>query len=480
MTLFNFILFYKLRQNYNENNQIFHLQLKQKDFNINSKHVTQNFIFDIFNNIILSKVNTDRDKVSSNILTTEIGKNKLISRNYLQKLINEYFQETIFLSSANALSNKYVNKLRTSGLSIHKTNQHKSFIHKFSKSLLSGKINVTMNELNTSTYMQKNNVYIKYKWVKFLNFKTLFLLNSKNGIFNFFTKTTSQLINFSLPFFIVINNNKEIIISESTDQLSKNSFLYTLHSYLIGNDKSIKKTYTGLLFTNPQDALEYKEYIVTKYYNSTRSNTIEVVPANMILYYKLMFLRNNNIEFRLVPDLTEISNLIYKYKKYRNLSFCSSQNYSRYSFQGQPVYFIRPFYAKNKYSKQIEQLNYTYSLNSNESSVESQVVFLNYNTLVSAWKNFKKDNVNYDLPSVPEVSISNLETFFKEANYKKNYNTIIFLPSLQTYRFIKEHFNIKSQHAQGIQRWMIHKSLYLKTLCYRVFWSLTSRQPINW
>nr|YP_010618663.1 hypothetical protein orf480 [Rhodomelopsis africana]WAX02676.1 hypothetical protein orf480 [Rhodomelopsis africana] len=480
MILFNFILFYKLGQDYIENNQFCHSQFKKESRNISNQYLNRQFNF---NNIMISKTDGTNQKVFYGLFSKEMKNNKLLSRNLWQKLINRYLQETIFLSSANTLSSSYIIKLKASGLSVYKSNEYKDFLYRFSKDLIDGKIDVTVNKLNSMNNivsLQKNNISLKYKWCKLFNFNSFTFFRYNQDLFNIFISKTSKLFNFSLPLFIVINNNKEIIVSESTDQLSKFRTFFNIYSYFIKSNKYHKKLYTGLLFVNPQDAMEYRDYIKTTFLKSSLSNNIQVVPANIELYYKLMRLKNSNTEFRLIPDLTEISNLIYKYKKYKNISFHINQKYSHNSFQGQPIYFIKPLYVKKKLSNYTKKLDYLYILKKDRINFKYHAAFLNYRTLMGAWKKFKQENLDYNLPYIPEVSVSNFESFIQEKNYKKNYSNIIFLPSLQTYSFIHQYANTSLKHQQGLKYWLLNKSVSLRTLIFRVCWSLTSRQPTNW
>nr|YP_010850794.1 hypothetical protein Ycf80 [Lophurella mutabilis]WGH13511.1 hypothetical protein Ycf80 [Lophurella mutabilis] len=478
MILFNFILLYKLGQNHIKTQEFCQQQFKYESRDIINQHSK---IF--FHNVFISKTNFDNKEVSYNLFAKEIENKNLLFRNFWQKLINKFLQETIFLSSSNAISNDYILKLKTSGLSVYENNEYKNFLYKFSKDLLNGKVNVVTNDVNNSTTLipiKKDDIYLKYKWLKSLNFKNFIFSNLKQDVGDIFRNSTSKLFNFSLPLFVVINDNQEIVVSESVDQLSKSRFFLNRFSYFINSNKQSKNLYIGLLFVNPQDATEYKNYITANCYNSILSSKINVVPANMQLYYKLMMLRNKNIEFRLIPDLREISDLISKYKKYTNVSFNIKQKYSNNSFQGQPIYLIKSIYVKKKYSNYVKKLEYLYSFKKDQMNMQYKAAFLNYKTLIGAWKKFKQDNCDYDLPSVPDVSVSNFEAFIQEKNYKKNHSNTIFLPSLQTYDFIQKYSHISLEHTSGLKFWLLNKSVFLKTFVIRVFWSLTSRQPTNW
>nr|YP_009398016.1 hypothetical protein [Gredgaria maugeana]ARW67202.1 hypothetical protein [Gredgaria maugeana] len=483
MILFNFILFYKLGQIYFKIDNFCQSQLKKENRNISNEYLNQNSKLNICNNIFISDMDIHDTKRSYNQFTEEIEDKNLLSRNFWQKLINKYLQETIFLSSVNTVSSSYILKLKASGLSIYTNNEYKNFLYKFSKDLLRGKVNVVSNNIdNEITFIpvQKGNIYLKYKWSKFCNFKNFNFSSFRQYLYSIFRSITIKSYNSSLPLFVIVNNNNEIVVSESTDQLSKNRIILNKLSYFIQSNKHNKSLYLGLLFVNPRDAIEYRDYIRANSYNSTLSNNINVVAANTQLYYNLMMLRNKNTEFRLIPDLTEISNLIYKYKKYKNVSFNINQKYSNNSFQGQPIYTIRSIYVKKRFSNYVKKLEYLYSFKKNQTSLKQKVSFLNYNTLIGAWKKFKQENCDYDLPPKPEISVSNFEAYIQNQIYEKNYSDIIFLPSLQTYNFIQRYSQISLERTQGFKYWLLNKSVSLKISVFKVFWSLTSRQPTNW
>ena len=105
--------------------------------------------------------------------------------------------------------------------------------------------------------------------------------------------------------------------------------------------------------------------------------------------------------------------------------------------------------------------------------------FLNYDTAHSAWKKFREENNNTKLPKDPQISVSNVELFINNCAKEKEISKIIFLPSLETYKFIKEYLVLNFKNQYNFSHWLSNKSLVMKTICYRIFWSLASRQPNN-
>nr|YP_009392650.1 hypothetical protein [Bostrychia tenella]ARW61212.1 hypothetical protein [Bostrychia tenella] len=447
-------------------------------------HRLTNFKLNNSSILIISNANSFVNK-SANQLLKISNYNNFTSRNFWQKFINKYWQETIFISASNNISEKYINKLKSSGLSVYKGNDYKNFLFRFSQDLLDGKILVSTKDVknqNVNLLINKENTYIKYKWTKFLNFEALKLSKT---IFQDYIDINNKNIKYeTLPLFALINHNYQIIMSESPDKLFRSkscvSLFLKFFNDLFLKSSTSQKVYTGLLFVNPEDALEYKQHIQHNYTNSTRINYIESVTTNINLYYKLLNSCISNSEFRLIPDLKEVSDLIYKYRKYKHLSFDSNQKYGSNYFQGQPIYLIKPVVVRNKNTNQKEALEYSYSFPSKNSSVPCQAVFLNYKTAIKAWDKFKKRYIHYNLPLKPDLYVSNLESFIKGSYYNNANNQIVFIPSFQTYKFIKNFMELKDESYRTINQIILDKSFSVKIFLSRVIWSLTSRKPVNW
>lgn len=412
--------------------------------------------------------------------------NTFISRNFWQKFVNKYWQETIFISTSNYLSEKYINKLKSSGLSVYKGNDYKNFLLRFSQDLLDRKILVSIqnkNHKDISLLVNKNSTYVRYKWFKFINLDAIPLSFNKESLQNRVNIDNKRLKCNTLPLFTIINSKDQILMSESSNKLFINKSFVGLLSKWFSNLFRIEcpqKIYTGLLFVSPEDALEYKQYIQHQYSKSTRATSVQSAITNLDLYYQLLNSSVNSSEFRLIPDLREVSELIYRYRNYKHLSFDSSQKYGSNYFQGQPIYLIKPFTVKNKNTNQKQTVDYSHFFYKKNFQNKYQVVFLNYQTAIKAWNKFRQKHSYYDLPLKPELYVSNLELFVKKSCYQKTDDQIIFIPSFQAYKFVKESMQLKIKSHASMKQILLNKSLYLKTLLSKILWSLTSRQPINW
>nr|YP_010198370.1 hypothetical protein LK148_pgp140 [Gracilaria pachydermatica]UAD86786.1 hypothetical protein [Gracilaria pachydermatica] len=410
----------------------------------------------------------------------------LVSRPFVGKLINKYWQEKIFLSVSGTYSEKYTNQLKLEGILIYK-NEQKKFLLDFSRALLSGRIETCLNfgKVNSS-----NNQYISYIWKKGFNFPL-----PKNWIFSLFNQDSvslnkneltfiNHLQNQPLPLFTITNNLNQIILADSSEKNTGNlNVVDKIYKWYCGKFMTNYRElplYYGLFFVHPTDAIEYANYIKSQHNTSNKTNQFTLFSSNLSTYYKLNRINIKNLQFRLIPDLEEISRLLYRYKHYRNLKFYKYQKYSKSFFQGQPIYMIEPFFAYNRKTNKMQLLNYYYKPNIDDNIIEYRAIFTNYETMLRAWCQFRRTKTDYKIPSKPKVFVYNLEDFIRTHEYNHEIKTrnILFIPSKKSYNFIKHYRFVKNKNK--IQRIFSNKFLGFKILSQRIIWSLTSRQPIYW
>nr|YP_010986222.1 hypothetical protein UYL67_pgp198 [Pachymeniopsis lanceolata]WOL37140.1 hypothetical protein [Pachymeniopsis lanceolata] len=436
-------------------------------------------------------VNNSANGIANHYTTAKAFANrKLIHPTLINKLINKYWQETIFLSTVNPLSDNYINQLKSAGVAMYQ-NEYKKFLLDFSKALTTRRIEVYLDDSSISANLKNRPTYIKYIWRKGLNFslpdnplKHFFNakhLHNSNTNKSFLLK---KIRSNDFPIFTIINGSNQIIMAEFPEKmLDDNNFLDKLHRWYYDCflwTKNNQPLYEGLFFMNPEDAIEYKYHIQQKYPQSSKQNVLNIFASKLDLYYKLTTTSVPKIRFRLIPDLTELGELIFKYRKYRHVSFHKQQKYSSNYFQGQPIYIIQPILAFNKKTKKNMPINYRYSLHEDESQITYDAIFMNYKTTLIAWQKFREENKDYTLPSYPKLLVYNLEDFIKACESNKEiYNkNILFVPSKESYDFVKQYYNNPSQ-IHMLQKFS-STLLYFKVLSKRMLWSLTSRQPMNW
>nr|YP_009510812.1 hypothetical protein [Gracilaria gracilis]AXI96485.1 hypothetical protein [Gracilaria gracilis] len=412
----------------------------------------------------------------------------LVSRPFIGKLINKYWQERIFLSVPSMQSEKYIDQLKLEGILIYK-NEQKKFLLDFSRALLSGRIETSVNSKPITSSKNKS---ISYVWKKGFHFplptKSMFSFFETNSLP--LNKDESILLhklqNQPLPLFTIKNDLNQIILADSSEHHTGNlNFIDKIYQWYYSTfvtDHKPLPLYYGLFFIHPTDALEYANHINSRYNNSNSTNKLTLFSSHLYTYNKLKQMNVKNLQFRLIPDLQEISKLIYKYKYYRNLKFHKDQKYGKNFFQGQPIYIIEPFFAYSKKTNTTQLLNYYYNYKSNidKSMIQYKAIFTDYATLVKAWHAFKRCHKDYKIPSKPKVFVYNLEDLIRTHKYNHEIKTgnILFIPSKESYDFIKHYRFVKNQSK--IKRIFSNKFLGFKILSQRIIWSLTSRQPIHW
>lgn len=431
-------------------------------------------------------------KISNSLLYKSSNNNyKLISRNFFMELVNKFWRETIFLSVSDHSSDMYIEQLKSDGLSMY-SHDYKNFLSSFSKALINNRIHIKLDFIdNNDTGKSYNNTYTKYIWKKGFNFSWpvkdsyFFTLFKKKFLFSSNNKLVESLSLNKLPVFTVINNLNQIIISESSNEiLVSNSImerLYNIYSkYFLAQTISQIK-YQALFFISPNDAQEYRNYIIHKNSSVNNNNLVNLFVTRLDIYYQLMKMRVQSVDFRLIPDLEELGALISHYQYYKNIKCHQNQYFTNNIFQGQPIYFIQPVLAKNKTTGKVELINYNYY--NNENSIDSKskytAVFMNYKTTILAWQKFKQQMFNYQLPNKPNVMLYNLESFIKEheVSSDKPLKYALLVPSVESYFYLKKQINLNNK-LSIIQRCM-NKLSYLKIFSQRIIWSLTSKQPVN-
>lgn len=436
-------------------------------------------------------VNPSVNVITNHYTATQTFTNKkLIQPTFITKLLNKYWQETIFLSATNPLSDNYINQLKSTGVAMYQ-NEYKKFLLDFSRALTTRRIEVYLDDSKVSANEKSNPTYVKYIWRKGLNFSL-----PNNPLKNFLnvkdihtSKSQPSLLLHKIrsndfPLFTVINGSNQMIMAEFPEKMLNNkNVLDRLYRWYYDRflwTRNNQPLYEGLFFMNPEDAMEYKYHIQQKYTASSKQNILDVFASKLDLYYKLTRTSAPKIRFRLIPDLTELGELIFKYRKYRHVSFHKQQKYSKNYFQGQPIYMIQPLLAFNKKSQKNMLINYRYKLYENTSQISYEAIFMNYKTTLTAWQKFRKENTDYILPSCPKILVYNLEDFIKtcENNKEINNRNILFVPSKESYDFLKQYYNNQSQ-IRVLQKFS-STLLYFKVLGKRMLWSLTSRQPMNW
>jgi len=176
-----------------------------------------------------------------------LSKKNFIQPNILQNIFNTFWEQGVFLSKPNRISDKYI--LELNYLNIRKQqNFHKYLVSKFSRSLFDGSIRSSFDNSNAINY--NSNADIFYLWSKNLKLKQsyLFSLFQKNQFQNKIQQIQSSLsrkANFNhLPIFTVSNNLGQMIISELPEEFKSKQKLI---SY-VSDERNTQYLYHGWFF----------------------------------------------------------------------------------------------------------------------------------------------------------------------------------------------------------------------------------------
>lgn len=486
MSLFNFISLVSFSQPFSTNvklekpNIYYSCLLTTKNSRINVKalHVKSNF-YKKNNNyqLLLATESVYR--------FTKIGMNE---HNLFQKLINKYWQQTIFLSDSTALSKKYINNLSQKDTLMVK-NQNKKNLIDFSKALMSSRV-------NTQVFFDSENSFspcIQYIWRKGYNIPLSRLWNKwyyNNKKDNLFNKKQINFINIlkrnNFPLFVIANSFNQMVVTEPSEELVIPSNLIDTISkwyYDYCTDKYNSKIYEGWFFVNPYDAIEYKNYIESKYIRSSKQHGLNMITTGLDLYYRLSRQATSRMHFRLLPDLIEISKLV-KYKTYRkDLIFHPKQKYGKSYFQGQPIYLIQATNSLGSKKNNTGRIDYFYSISNNSLSKKYSPVFFSKEVALTAWSNFRKQMPLLKLPNRPILIVYNLEDFLKD--YENNIDIpfinkhLLLVPGKEGYQEINKNStmlinqNVLKRVYSYFYPYLLKGHLWTK----RAIWSLTSRQP---
>lgn len=441
--------------------------LSSKDFYNNIKDFNMDTLFPLNSPYKLNRFSSknpplayilkDIDCFSGN--KASLAMQKMKKKTLGSNLLDDVWSQDIFLSSNSKLVNKYTAQINS--LKVHKDqNSNKSLVLQFSKCLFNGSIQVT----STSNIERSKNSLdsIQYSWAKSLKLKyvqlnNLFNLNDKKQ--KHLSKNFQTRLNLNkLPLFVVSNHLGQMVISEPPTDLTiaKHFRSYSSKGDHYGN------TYYGFFFTSYKDAQEYMKHIKKAF--PLNSQGLKVFTCSFNTYYNSVNNFDNNICFKLIPDLIEISELIKKYRYHQHISFHEQQVASRNHFKGQPLYLI-------------QSGNSSVTANfPNMSSQSYNLLTLNYKEAVEVFHKFTNNQLIKKKKKL-NIVVYNLEDFI-QCQLKlehDNSSSFLILPSKSSYLFTKHNQVTQTPQLLSIDYLNILSSISLWSK--RIFWSLTSKQP---
>ena len=396
-----------------------------------------------------------------------LAKKKFVKQSQWKKTFNKLWHQTIFLSVPSKSYDKYVADL--SYINAYKSqNTGKHLIAEFSRSLLKGSVTSSLSKQSNSWPSRISS--IQHIWPK--NFKEkqrriveLLHSSSHSSYLEYVKEYLDDTTSFShFPLFTVSNYLDQMIISEPPGKLGNCKTV--LGQMSTSNSRSIM--YCGWFFTNFKDAREYMNSISRQY--NLKQNHLKIFACNFNTFYETIDKFGDKVNFKLIPDLEEVSNLTKTYRHYSNVSFHENQKYSSKYFQGQPLYMFK----LNSRDKEL-------TIGDNVPGLEYySPIFTSYQTARKFLNKKIDDSLSAKNKKMLDIVVYNLESLIKDEalNRRDRKHPFLLVPSESAYRFTKKYCLKKKLGSlqSSLSSCMFSVQLWSK----RILWSLTSRQPNGW
>nr|QUE28123.1 hypothetical protein [Sahlingia subintegra] len=237
----------------------------------------------------------------------------------------------------------------------------------------------------------------------------------------------------------------------------------------------------GFIFFNPEDAFEYITSVKEKSPRTAkRYAPLQVFPINLGLAYKWNRTSPPRSQFRFIPDVKEVGDLVYKYQYQKNITVHPSQVITKDEFQGVPIYIIEPINVQDEGKKIKIDLNYK----TNSKNKQTFMIFTSLDSLYNTWEKFCIKHSQLRLPKEPTVQVYNLEDYLIDCetlltNQCKNFRIV---PSQDAYNFTTNNGNKNNNsiisYYYNYKLMPVAKRLKLWSRYF--FWSLTTSSRPDW
>lgn len=417
-----------------------------------------------------------------------IDTNKISTKDRKKNLLEKYYQEKIIILKKQDSKDKLQKKIRNINLKNRIQSQPTKEKQKWTKKLEKAIVN---NKLEFYFDNNKSN-YVTAVWNKFLYFPKPNSWTIKQNKIAFPTTAQEKLIHElkSSPIFVVENIFNEIVAGESKNTFYKN-FIEKLEAkyynlFLLETKDELKEpSRMAFVFTNPQDAIELKEYLQEQFPYSAYEIKLSVKIMSLSEFYKLSRTATPMNQIRIIPDIKDLGNLLSEFRKKRHIKFHKKQVYGNNFFQGQPIYRLMPVKTNKKpINNQSGMLNYTPEHNIGFEN-EITYYFTDLQDAEKAWDNFYIRYNKLGISKKPTIEVYNLESLMSD--YEKNLdgtpNKIRIIPTKQAKTFIEEAYNSELNKEFSLKNYKILSRTQIEI--NRFLWGLTHRTapekyPAKW
>nr|YP_009541897.1 hypothetical protein [Neogoniolithon spectabile]AYR06106.1 hypothetical protein [Neogoniolithon spectabile] len=393
---------------------------------------------------------------------------KLVRKNLWRSILNNLWYQRLFLSKQNRLTGRYYDQNYDPYLSSSKA-QYKNIMSELS-TILKKSMVCTCSNPNTSRQVDSASLQVEYMWPRSLysnliNPARVYSERLRAYLLELSKRTNKNLSLDNIPLYVVSNNFGKMVVSEQPSYIKSN----VLPNFYRVNTQYMDQAW---FFVNFDDACEYMNSILDKSLVTKRQVALKIFTSNLGAFYSLAQKYRNQIVFRVIPDLNELSLLMTRYKYDRYLEFHPLQRYSKMSFQGQPVYIVKIYDDRN-------ERQYA-SMTSNRNDKELIPIFMSYNDARFEEKRWKTSDKVLGFKNRSKIVVYNLEKFLEnlEKTEEKEGLSYTIIPPRSSYLHLK---NLENQQL-SISPWWVDFTSGISSISLwfkRIAWSLTSKHPIN-
>ena len=407
----------------------------------------------------------DSQFTQSNLVN--ILNHKLSNYNNNVDIINNLWYQKLFISRFDKSNSQYYGQIYNLDFQEQKL-RYKTLISNFSQ-LLKNQPICSFEKFNTQNNNSVINYDIEYHWSSTFNkmilpIRNILFRHSLNDSYHLTQSIPNDLLYTDLPLYLVSNHLGQIMAAEMPN-ISNRYNSINLSKNNIATRSQI------WFFMNIQDAKEYLNSVVKEKSPSNKHEKLKIFNSNLETFYRLKNKYSNKAIFRIVPDLNDLGFLMTEYKNNKLLSFHPKQNTGRFYFQGQPIYFIE-LQNNNKQKKYHSKIW-------NKNGKESILVFLNYKDANLELSKWKKNHQSFSSIYRSRIIVYNLEKFLDTIAQNQELDSIKYtiIPPKTSYLYMKEEStkNLYWKKHLKILDNMSSINFWLK----RIFWSLTSKNPIE-
>lgn len=405
----------------------------------------------------------DSQFTTSNL--TNILNYKLSNYNKCMDIVNNLWYQKLFISRFNKLNSQYYGQMYNLDFQNQKL-RYKTLISHFSRVLKNEPI-CSFNKSEIRNQKSIKDYDIEYRWSSMFYKMIVSIKNTYDRfgeIYHMSKSIPNSILYGDLPLYVISNHLGQIMVAEMPNASNQYNFI----------DLSKENTYTRSqiwFFMNIQDAQEYLNAISKEQPITNTYKRLKIFTSNLATFYRFKNKYYHRAIFRIVPDLNDLAFLMTKYKNSKSLNFHPAQNHGKVYFQGQPIYFIE-IQSNDNQKKH-------YHKTWNKNGVSSIPVFMNYQDAKLEQSKWEKTRQAYSSIYYSRIIVYNLEKFLETVAQTQESDNVKYtiIPSKTSYLYMKNQSldNLYYKKYMSVLDRISSINFWLK----RIFWSLTSKNPIE-